>query len=335
MTGSFKRTLKRWRESYFVSLLLATIAKPVWRVCRYMTQHIQAGVKRNGVTLQLPNGKTMSIGRDAGVGTASLLFWHGLDGYEAETSEALRFFFSHSSTFVDVGANCGLYSVLAALWNPQIKVIAFEPFAPIFEQFKRNVALNDLNDRIVCENIALSSGTATAVLHVPQSEGRDFEATGTLATDSWQVRHKSPGTEVRAMRFDDYEREHPMRVDLVKIDVEDFEADVLEGMSAVIRRDRPFIVCEILDRNKEHRNERTRKVLESLNYTAYWITSFGYVRVSRFDFERVAFKDFILSPVALDKEVVTDLAELHQQRMRSKLSDSSTAEDRSMIPASD
>ena len=58
------------------------------------------------------------------------------------------------------------------------------------------------------------------------------------------------------MRFDDYERSHPMRVDLMKIDVEDFEADVLEGMHDTIERDQPFIICEILPRNKEHRNAR-------------------------------------------------------------------------------
>ncbi len=55
----------------------------------------------------------MTIGRDAGVGLASLLFWHGVDGYKRETSETLRFFFSRSATFVDVGANCGIYSLLA------------------------------------------------------------------------------------------------------------------------------------------------------------------------------------------------------------------------------
>ena len=62
----------------------------------------------------------MVIGRDAGVALASLLFWKGLDGYEPETSRALRFFFVYSSCFIDVGANCGLYSIIAALWNGSV-----------------------------------------------------------------------------------------------------------------------------------------------------------------------------------------------------------------------
>jgi len=105
--------------------------------------------------------------------------------------------------------------------------------------------------------------------------------------------------------FDDFERTHPMKVDLVKIDVEDFEAGVLAGMERTIRRDRPFIVCEILPR--EHRNERTREVVESLGYSPYWITPFGYIRASHFDFERRFSQDFLLSPVSPPSEVITNL----------------------------
>jgi hypothetical protein len=76
-------------------------------------------------------------------------------------------------------------------------------------------------------------------------------------------------------------------------------------MAQTIRRDRPFIICEILPR--EHHNEKTRRVIESLGYTAYWITSTGYVRVSRFDFERPVFEDFLLTPASPAGEVVGNL----------------------------
>jgi hypothetical protein len=104
-----------------------------------------------------------------------------------------------------------------------------------------------------------------------------------------------------------------MKIDLMKIDVEDFEADVLIGMQETIRRDHPFIVCEILPRNREHKNERTREVIQSLGYTAYWITPAGLIRVSRFDFER-EFTNFLLSPVSLPGEVVDDPRHLWELR---------------------
>jgi FkbM family methyltransferase len=91
-----------------------------------------------------------------------------------------------------------------------------------------------LENRVRCENMALSSKTGTATLFLPASDTRDQETTGTLVSDSWQHRNGSQPFEIDAVRFDDYESRSPTRVDLIKIDVEDFEADVLEGMQQTI-----------------------------------------------------------------------------------------------------
>jgi FkbM family methyltransferase len=238
-----------------------------------------------------------------------------LDGLEPETSRTLRFFFERSTVFVDVGANYGFYSLLAALWNPHLHVVAFEPLRPIYEGLRKNVKLNHLSQRIVCENLALSSQSGPATLYLPAAEGKDLESSGTLATASWQVRQKAQPVTVEGVQFDDYEARHPMRVDLIKIDVEDFEADVLHGMAGIVRRDQPFIVCEILPRNREHKNERTLQALESLDYTAYWMTPSGYIRVSRFDFERDS-TNFLLSPVSVPAEVLSDPNPLWEARQR-------------------
>jgi len=288
-----------------LSQLLAYSAKPLRFVSAQAALHLEQKVRKNSVTIRLPNGTNMSIGRNSGIGIASLLFWHGLDGYEPETSRALRFLFERATTFIDVGANCGLYSILGALWNPKLQVIAFEPVPSIFGGLKKSVLLNQLEGRVRCENVALSRESGHATFFLPSGEGLDVESTGTLTTDSWQSRKGSPRIEVETVRFDEYETRHPMRVDLVKIDVEDFEADVLEGMQGVIARDRPFIVCEILPR--PHGNQRTRRIVEALNYQPYWITSAGYVRVPRFDFDRGKFTDFLLSPVSTPDIVLAKL----------------------------
>jgi hypothetical protein len=151
---------------------------------------------------------------------------------------------------------------------------------------------------------------------LPKSENRDTETTGTLVSESWQATQVSPLLlDIQVVRFDEYEARHPMHVDLIKIDVEDFEADVLEGMREVISRDRPFIVCEILPR--PHGNLRTRKIVEALNYQPYWITSVGYVRVSIFDFDRSRFMDFLLSPVSTPDAVLVNLEVLWNLRKQS------------------
>jgi FkbM family methyltransferase len=316
MAGGLKRLLKRWRDNYYLSLLLACSLKPLWFVSSQAARHIQRKVRKNGVTIRLPNGKNMSIARNSGIGMSSQLFWHGLDGYEPDTSRTLRLLFERAATFVDVGANCGLYSVLGALWNPHLRVIAFEPVPPIFTRLKRNVLLNRLESRIHSENLALSSKSGKATLFLPPGESLDPETTGTLVSDGWQATQVSPLLiEVETVRFDEYEAGHPARVDLIKIDVEDFEADVLEGMRGVIMRDRPFIVCEILPRH--HKNERTRKIVEALHYQPYWITSAGYIKVPGLDFDRRYFTDFLLSPVSSPDTVLSNLDVLWDLREKS------------------
>ena len=299
------RYLRSARENYYVSAILAAFAKPIHFVCFQLYSQIEQKVKKNAVAISLPNGRVLRIARDAGVSMASLLFWKGLDGYETQTSETLRFFFERTSTFVDVGANYGFYSMLGALWNPNLRVVAFEPVPQIHRALTKNLTLNGLGKQVSAHQLALSDRTGGATFFLPSAESKDYESTGTLVANSWQSRQHSPEIEVETASFDDFARIHPMKVDLVKIDVEDFEANVLGGMEHTIRRDRPFIVCEILPR--VHGNERTRQTVEGLGYTPYWITSSGYIRVSRFDFARRFSHDFLLSPVSVPGEVITDL----------------------------
>ena len=317
MGKHLRALLKRWRDNYYLSTLLANSAKPLYSASHQVTLQTQRRIRKNGVTIRLPNGKKMIIGRDTGIAMSSLLFWHGIDGHEPATSRTLRFFFERAGTFIDVGANCGLYSILGGLWNPQLQVVAFEPVPPIFEGLKKNVRLNHLESSVRCEPVALSNQSGNAILFLPNPEGLDRESTGTLVAESWQARKNSPQLGVQTVRFDDYESLHRMRVDLVKIDVEDFEANVLEGMQATITRDRPFIVCEVLPR--AHRNQRTHAIVDALNYQPYWITPAGYIRVPNFDFSRGSVTDFLLSPVSTPDTVIDDVSVLWelQQRLNS------------------
>ncbi len=312
MTNRVTAFLKRCRDNHYVSLSLAGIARPVRSACLALANQIQRKVHQDSAAIQLPNGETMRIARDCGRWVATALFWHGLDGHEPETSRTLRFLFERSATFIDVGANYGFYSLLGALWNPRLKVVAFEPVPQIYQRLRQNVAANQLEDRIVCENLALADRSGKATFFLPCAEGKDLDSAGTLVADGWQATKNSPRMQVETVRFDDYEKRCPMPVDLIKINVEDFEADVLAGMHEVIQRDRPFIVCEVLPR--AHRNQRTQEIVAALQYQPYWITPSGYIRVSRFDFDRGDFQNFLLSPVSTPDIVLQNLEVLWDLR---------------------
>ncbi len=308
------RFLRRARENYYISNALATVAKPLYRVCRRLSAELSAKIRKNGAAIELPNGRTLRFARNAGIDISSALFWNNLEAFEPATSKALRFFFERSTTFVDVGANYGYYSMLGALWNPALTVVSFEPVPDIYDGLLRNIQLNGVGDRVTAYRIALSDRTGRATFFLPPNLGTDRESTGTLVSDGWQSRKHSPSFEVETMRFDDFQQTNPMKIDVVKMDVEDFEASVLQGMQDTIARDRPFIICEILA-PREHKNLRTKEFVERLGYTAYWIAAPDcYVRVSQFDFRRDFACDFLLSPVSVPGEVMSDLELFWTQR---------------------
>ena len=186
MTGA--DLLKRLRENCYFGNALAVVARPVQVAGERVSVEIRRKVKRNGVAIRLPNGQILPLARDAGIAISSLLFWNGLDGYEPQTSKTLRFFFERFSTFVDVGANYGYYSILGGLWNPALRIFSFEPVPEIYKALNRNISLNRLQPRVAVFNLALSDRSGKATFFLPQSAGKDCEATGTLVSDGWQRR---------------------------------------------------------------------------------------------------------------------------------------------------
>lgn len=83
---------------------------------------------------------------------------------EPETVEWIRTF-APQDTLFDIGANVGLYSLLAA--RAGVKVVAFEPEPQNFAVLARNVYLNGLADFIVPLNLAVSDKTTIDFLYMP------------------------------------------------------------------------------------------------------------------------------------------------------------------------
>ena len=61
-------------------------------------------------------------------------------------------------TLWDVGANAGLYCLLAAL-RPNVRVLAFEPAAASYKMLDEHIRLNALDDRITALPVALRPET--------------------------------------------------------------------------------------------------------------------------------------------------------------------------------
>lgn len=144
----------------------------------------------------------------------------GLQDYEE------MFFVLHflrpNDLFMDIGANVGTYTVLASRVR-KAKSIAVEPTPNTFLSLKDNIRLNDIEGIATCLNIALGSADSTLDFVVDQDcmnhVATEKDKTGKTIT-------------VQIKKLDEVLKgEVP---GLIKIDVEGYEANVIEGGNITI-----------------------------------------------------------------------------------------------------
>jgi FkbM family methyltransferase len=132
-------------------------------------------------------------------------------------------------TFIDVGANIGYYTVLAASRVlPGGTVVAIEPVPATASQLARNLRANAIEGVRLVQAVAGARGGMQAQLVLPE---------GTFGFASIRASHAEPGERVSAptVTLDDVCREYSA-IRTIKLDVEGAELDVLRGAEEVLRR---------------------------------------------------------------------------------------------------
>lgn len=161
------------------------------------------------------------------------------DFYEREVLDAISYLpMGDGDIFVDVGANIGNHTVFFA--GPlQRHVYAFEPERGNLANLSANLDANGLGDRVQIFDCALGSepGAARLEQRIPGNSGTFY----TVASNF------EAADEVEVNRLDDLLVDFPVRLGLLKIDVEGAEISVLDGAETVLRRDLPYVVVEAHD----------------------------------------------------------------------------------------
>lgn len=147
-------------------------------------------------------------------------------------------------TVLDIGANLGYYTLLAAdLAGPEGRVVAIEPNPEVFRRLSASVAVNGFTQRTIARNVALAGPgeTGTRAFFVPTSEPKNGRFVGLQENREHLAGHGTV-SEVKLGRIDPEEFD---RVDFIKIDVEGAELAVLEHLRPVLEKFRPKVVCEV------------------------------------------------------------------------------------------
>jgi FkbM family methyltransferase len=181
-------------------------------------------VKRG--VLELPSGHRLWIDPASQLGQALLRD----QIYEPGTLAILDTFLRSQDTFIDVGANEGYFTVVAARLVSDGTVVAVEPQARLQEVLDTNIKLNDA-DNVVVRRLALSDNNEGVVLNLRPT-------TNTGASSIHRVGHFGKKKEVvPTLMLDELlRREGINEVRLIKIDCEGAEEAVINGAQTALNR---------------------------------------------------------------------------------------------------
>jgi FkbM family methyltransferase len=177
------------------------------------------GLKFNIRPIDVPFARMLELNRD----------------YEPATREAILSILKPGSTFVDLGAHLGYFTMLAARQvGPAGRVYAFEPSPGTRQMLERNLSDNHLTGQVVVVDKASSDRKEQLrFLNTDHPEGNGVALPG---------EHENVIT-VEATSLDEYFSALGWpKVDLIKMDVEGQETRTLRGMKELIARNKDLKV---------------------------------------------------------------------------------------------
>ncbi len=174
------------------------------------------------------------------------IYWQGFENYhwEKETRKTWIELCGNAKVILDIGANSGIFSLLAKVYQPTASVYAFEPQPNVYHVLRKNNAINNFD--IACQEIALSDirGILPFYNYGRDPFGKGNTTAGSLNKD-WRPT-KQKRIDVAVTTLDAFLIATKIKsIDLIKIDVETLEAKVLKGYAQHLLLHKAIIVLEI------------------------------------------------------------------------------------------
>lgn len=172
-----------------------------------------------------------------------------LDTYQPSITDLIKKNLKNGDTFIDVGANMGYFSAVAAgIVGKEGQVHSFEPVPEYFQRLK-NIADTNSQYKIAVNQFALGDEEKTEKIYIG---GHSRIGNNTFFPDLFDDQKGISSTEVSVRRLDKYIKEKNINnIKLIKIDVEGFEFPVLRGLKDYFSEcsrtgSCPSIICEIV-----------------------------------------------------------------------------------------
>jgi FkbM family methyltransferase len=180
-----------------------------------------------------------------------------------------------SKTIADIGANTGLYSLLASIVNPESEIFAFEPHAANADRMKLNLKLNSANN-VRVHQVAIGEKDGEIEFAIPKNKSiTDVSSVDINFSSHFYPKLSWEYQAVKIKSMDNFARENNVCFNLIKCDVESFEMSVFKGTERILEEDKPTILFEcFLD---DERKLFFNNLLSKYNYYSYVVLEEGVV----------------------------------------------------------
>ncbi len=181
--------------------------------------------------------------------------FNGRGTYQYSKIEAALAVCKSRHVALDIGAHVGLWTMVLA--EHFKRVIAFEPVPAHIECFNKNIA-----------NLPAGGADSIKLFECALGRMNDNVYIETVAGNSGNSRVSSRGY-VTSMFMLDSMMHGVEDIDFIKIDVEGFEMQVVQGGEQTIRRHRPVMVVEQKPGHAEKMGHKTGAVIDLLRQWGY------------------------------------------------------------------
>jgi FkbM family methyltransferase len=177
---------------------------------------------------------------------------------EPEVQRVLVDHLQPGTTFYDLGANIGFFSLMAArLVGPQGRVFSFEADPEIAARLRENLSRNEFSQAQVVQKAVWSESTTISFARVDPNTSPDRGLGHVSANASG-----AGAITIEAVSLDEFAATNPAP-DFVKCDVEGAEVAVFQGASSLLSQKHPILLVEM------HSSENQRVLLKRFAALGY------------------------------------------------------------------
>lgn len=202
------------------------------------------------------------------------IFWLGY--YNLQVVPFLKRTLQPGMTFIDIGANIGEISLVAAKCVERAgNIIAFEPIDAIADELQANATRNGLQ-QISIVRMGLSDSALDRVpIYASCGQGKSGDEHDGLGSLFGAATGAAPLQYTPITTLDAWLEEHPMRrIDMIKIDIEGAELPCLKGAERTLRKFQPSLIVEVQDATAITAGYRANDLLDYLSTLGYGFSRF-------------------------------------------------------------